>query len=371
MLSKSFIPAEQAILLKNTSALLEAVKAGWRWPVYSGPKSGGRSIDTSLLFTVIESDWVEGWEILLAGKQTGQACQSEEVLKQIINTGAVKILKNISQKSFFTPYWRDDFGRNWVHLLFYSLDRVEGHPISSSLLIETVKLLKKSGVNIFEPYPGLFEESDMQRAGHNLWSFALRQKKWDLADKIFPSSIEESGPRIIETLKYLSEIATGQVSDFSITPVSIQVQKIAIKFLKKWWNTFSGECEKLEKEKINKITWEWTQDWNWPLLLKLNPLTQKMILSYWDVPNEEGQTGWHRASQHADDKLFKDILLLASDLDIDLKKAWVKKDNWDTRVIDTATLALGYDIPDTFPFIEAEKRLLLLPKWESKPIKLN
>lgn len=365
MLAPEFIPGDKAIWTKNASALKAAVDAGWRWPRFVGQKSGCRTHDVALLFFVIEQDWLEGWKILAEGSSTTEECQSEEALRPVVQGCRSSILKDVIERGWLPSDWSDEFGRSWVHLLFYPLDRSEGHPLSQVSLIEVADCLQKCGVDLSTPYPGHFEPKDMQRSGHTLWSFAIRQQQWHLARAICPAGFISAGPRVVEILNSLIETTQGEMSWFALSSPTREHQEHARKLLMQWWKSSSvlEEMKKLDPAFRQEISWIWTYPWAWSLLLDLPAPARHLIMESWSIPNEKDQTGWHRLALSVDDDRFGLILEEAYESGIDLVHALQIKDAWETRAIDAATLGMGYELPENDGPWEADRRLLNLPAW--------
>ena len=217
-------------------------------------------------------------------------------------------------------------------------------------------------------HPGSFKEKDKRYAGHNIWSYAIQCRLWSVAEYVWPNNWNEAGPRALEIFDMLLKIQ-GDVFEDAFLKIPNQGQKTKAKnYLEKWWSLEKNiedlkQSDLSHREKLCRI---WARPWAWPLLLSLPSSAHQVIFESWAIPNQNNQTAWHQASLYSKEPLFPLLLEKAALVGLNLKEVWSIKNAFDTRVIDTATLSLGYELPDEGEFLEANHRLNHLPDWQPK-----
>lgn len=254
---------------------------------------------------------------------------------------------------------------SWIHALFTTFSQPHGEPVSNVDILKSIDILSSAHQSPFTLYPGCFKEKDKRRAGHNIWSYAVKSRLWSVAEHVWPKNWTEAGPRALEIFEMLLRMSAGLPADSLLGPPNRGQKEKALLFLQRWW---SLESNLLELQYADVVTRQrfgriWAKPWTWPLLLSLPERSRQVIFESWIIPDYRGQTAWHLASLSAQDPFFSHVLGQAFKDGLNLQELWMTKDAFDTRVIDTATLSLGYALPDEGEFIEANRRLQGLPEW--------
>jgi hypothetical protein len=362
-----------AIRTGNAPVLAAVVDAGWSWPVFTTQKTTHPEVpeilvppqnvsleDAALLFVVVQDDWLEGWRILATGRGTKETCQSREVIQRIIQGCRENILADVLERGWAPARWiNEQDGRSWVHYLFYPLDRNEGHPPSPATLGRVARLFENNGHDIHAPYPGDFEAGERGRAGHSLWSYAIMFDAFALAALIWPTPLDKGGARMGEAMDAV--FRTALVSEPG-TPAGLRIGAAGL-LRDGLGQSGAGAFVGLDPDIRCKLGRPWTDPLAWGMLLMLTPDARRSLMDTWALADGALQTGWHALARHADHVLFPTLLGEAERLGFDLQTLMAVEDEWQTRPVDTATLLMGYPLPDEPGEWEADRRLADLPDW--------
>lgn len=143
---------------------------------------------------IITSGWIEGWKLLTTHFENDIFAQSEmnyefsslwEVAAQYSEKQVLEDLTRLG----CDPLFRNSDGQNTVHLIYDAIKKDAIVNIPSFKIVESLEWCKNIGMDIYETYPGSqFTDYDINRVGHSIWSYAIRQNSWQIADHYFPTS---------------------------------------------------------------------------------------------------------------------------------------------------------------------------------------
>lgn len=143
---------------------------------------------------IITSGWIEGWKLLVEHFEEDIFVQSDMVtdfpaLWEVAAQYAEKEVLEDLVKLGCDPLFRNSEGQNTVHLVYDAIKKDAIVSIPTYKIIETLDWCKSKGMDIYETYPGSqFVDYDINRIGHSIWSYAIRQNSWEIADHYFPTS---------------------------------------------------------------------------------------------------------------------------------------------------------------------------------------
>lgn len=207
-----------AISEKNKDKLLNALNNGFTFDdVYKSTKSNKQKVIDNLyndntdddnfhndvvirenaknvypLINVISSGWNEGWEILydrfLKNVDFSKAKEFPAIWEVALHYANISVLKDI-EKLGFDPKIKNSSGLSSIHILFESLNYTDLVQIAPSKVIEVAFWLQSKGLDLYEAYPGKYMDiRDGKKAGHSIWTYALREKNYDVFYHLLPSS---------------------------------------------------------------------------------------------------------------------------------------------------------------------------------------
>ena len=143
---------------------------------------------------IITSGWIDGWKLLVGQFEEDIFVQSDMVsdfpaLWEVAAQYAEKEVLDDLVKLGCDPLFRNSEGQNTVHLVYDAIKKDAIVSIPTHKVIETLEWCKSKGMDIYETYPGdQFVDYDINRAGHSIWSYAIRQNSWEIAEHYFPIS---------------------------------------------------------------------------------------------------------------------------------------------------------------------------------------
>lgn len=143
---------------------------------------------------IITSGWIDGWKLLVEHFEEDIFIQSDMIsdfpaLWEVAAQYAEKEVLEDLVKLGCDPLFRNSEGQNTVHLVYDAIKKDAIVSIPTHKVIETLEWCKSRGMDIYETYPGdQFVDYDINRVGHSIWSYAIRQNSWEIAEHYFPTS---------------------------------------------------------------------------------------------------------------------------------------------------------------------------------------
>jgi len=281
---------------------------------------------------IITSGWIEGWKLLVEHFEEDIFVQSDMVtdfpaLWEVAAQYAEKEVLEDLVKLGCDPLFRNIDGQNTVHLLYDAIKKDPIVRIHPQKVIETLEWCKSKGMDIYETYPGNdFVDYDINRSGHSIWSYAMRQNAWEIADYYFPTSWFD----IIKSKRW--KYTLSQLKDI------IQIKKLSNK--KTFINKYDSEYHKTHILSIwNKILDdflepylafsddEFVSDNDYLSILSMNKEQRKIVWEKYSEINETNRNRWFEVITHIENPIIYKLVYLAKEDNEDIFEILSTPDN--------------------------------------------
>lgn len=265
---------------------------------------------------IITSGWIEGWKILVEYFEEDIFVQSDvistfPVLWEVAAQYAEKEVLEDLTKLGCDPLFRNNEGQNTVHLVYDALKKDAIVSIPVYKVIETLEWCKSKGMDIYETYPGKeFVDYDINRAGHSIWSYAMRQNSWEIADRYFPTSWFDiiKSKRWKYTLSQLKDIIQiKKISEKSCFPKKHDAQYNKTNILSIWNKLLNNFLEPY----LNFSDDDFMSDNDYLSIFNMNEEQRKIVWEKYKEINQTNRNSWFEIITKIENPIIYKLVYLA------------------------------------------------------------
>lgn len=281
------------------------------------------------LINVISSRWDDGWDILydkfLKNVDFSNAIDFPAIWEVALHYANLKVLKDIKKLGFNTNL-KNKSGITSIHILFESMNYTDLISINPENIIDTIFWLQKEGVDIYEPYPGKFEDiRDNRKAGNSIWTYSLREKNYSVLKKIIP----DSWINIIKSprWKHYVKILLNELKN----PLRTKTEN---KDIKCSWNIFKTNFFEFIMEDYNP-EFSSIKDF----IYILSDLSKEERIIFWKHLNKQNiedynRTTWFSVAKEVTNPDFYNVIKLLKTDGFNIEEIFLQKDSVNDTALD-------------------------------------
>lgn len=194
---------------RDAAGLARLLQKGWRPP----KAIGAEGYDLTFVCQVILNGWSDGWDLFRSA--IPEILDDPMLWTLALQSGRAHIVNDFLVHGM-DPFRPGDTGLDALQTVVASLGRHwslpwgqgsgAGAPVEEDEdMARTIRLLLEQGMSLLSSHPGEFSPGDMSSVGHTAWTRALAQRRWTLANQVFPLTWEDvlAQPRSGEAVLFL------------------------------------------------------------------------------------------------------------------------------------------------------------------------
>lgn len=321
-----------ALAIQDEVLLEKALSLGFVLQEYSLKNGESRIYSKNFksfypIINTVLNGWVAGWKILFpAFKQDILNYKTNLGFPVIWETSAFNAERTFLQDmhlSGFDVNYMDGEGRLTVHLLFEALKYTKIKKIETEKIIKTLKWLMGKHQDIYKVYPGDYENNDVFKNGHNIFTYALMQERWDIALLIMPNSFQEiiKTPRWEHAINYLRKYIKNFPDDKNANDV---------------WDKFKANYS---LDYVNNSIYKFSDIDGIKFFLNSQLNVKEALLKKWAETNKLNQNTWLTIAELAPTKEFKSLIEYLELIKFNIKSVFLNLDETDQRPLDVFVLS--------------------------------